>query len=81
MKNSTVTIIALLALIAVLFIGNLVCTQKEELAVFEEPQPPRPAYAVYGTGIDITPFISDIEAVNGIDCTCIIYDGAIIYVP
>ena len=81
MKKSSMFYAVLLVMIAILAVCNLAFPKNEEIAIFEEPQPPRPTYAMYGTGIDITPFISDIENVNGIDCTCIIYEGQIIYVP
>ena len=72
-------IMLLLALILVLQIANL-ANAKEEVAIFEDPQP-YPTYALYGNMIDITPFISDIEAVNGINCTCVIYDGELVKLP
>lgn len=72
-------IMLLLALILVLQIASLAGAE-EEPVIFEDPQP-YPTYELYGTMIDITPFISDIEAVNGINCTCVIYDGVLVKLP
>lgn len=60
---------------------HIAVTRDNDPIIWNDSQESISDYGIYGECIDITPLISDIETVNGIDCMCIIYDGEIIYVP